>query len=201
MPYKISETLEKNLADPYKLLDYNEENDDKELNFKTFSPEKNMEKLKIKKLKPEKNFMFDTNTLSGIKSDEDEYNEPFDFDVDKDEKILNEFSDDLNKNSFLFDHNKRKIKKILYFLDSKNISENKSSDNKKNQYYNFNYSINNNKQNKDLLNNPEDLYKLKVDSIENFEKILINKTLSDLEKLPNSPIDKFKNKEGKNEKK
>ena len=52
-----------------------------------------------------------------------------------------------------------------------------------------------------MLNNPEDLYKIKVDSIENFEKILINKTLNDLEKLPNSPIDKFKNKEVKNEKK
>ena len=72
-----------------------------------------MDTLKIEKFKPEKNFMFETNTFSGINSDEVKNNEPSDFYVDKDEKILKEFSDDLNKNSFLFDHNECKIIKIF----------------------------------------------------------------------------------------
>jgi len=44
-------------------------------------------------------------------------------------------------------------------------------------------------QNKDLLANPEDIYKIKIDNIENFQDILKNKTLNDLEHLPDKPID------------
>lgn len=40
-----------------------------------------------------------------------------------------------------------------------------------------------------MLNNPEDIYKIKVDNIENFQDILKNKTLNDLEHLPDKPID------------
>lgn len=39
------------------------------------------------------------------------------------------------------------------------------------------------------MERPEDIYNIKVDNIENFENFLKNKTLLDLEKLPDSPID------------
>jgi len=44
-------------------------------------------------------------------------------------------------------------------------------------------------ENKDLLNKPEDIYKIKIENIENFQEVLKNKTLNDLKKLPDSPID------------
>jgi hypothetical protein len=40
-----------------------------------------------------------------------------------------------------------------------------------------------------LLNNPEDFYKIKIDNFENFQDILKNKTLNDLERLTDKPID------------
>lgn len=43
--------------------------------------------------------------------------------------------------------------------------------------------------NKDLLKNPEDIYKIKIDNIENFQDIIKNKTLHDLKQLPDKPID------------
>lgn len=40
-----------------------------------------------------------------------------------------------------------------------------------------------------MLNKPEDIYKIKIQNIENFQDILKNKTLNDLEHLPDKPID------------
>jgi len=39
-----------------------------------------------------------------------------------------------------------------------------------------------------LLNNPEVYYKINIDNFENFQDILKNKTLNDLERLPDKPI-------------